>query len=515
MSGHVFVSHSSDNRAEAAELAAFLEARGTKVWIAPRDVRPGRDYSEQLQEAIEQSAAFVVLITDMGNQSPYVRAETEMAFSNHKPIFPVRTSDMQPASGLALFLKIRHWTDAFGPGRDAALDRLAAELLALCPADPPAAGESETVEPPPPPPAPPPPAPPPPAPPPPAPPPPAPPPPSPPPPPPPSPADIALPQEGESDALWRAAIGPNADYYLGRWRGMEAKGKTASWNWPACLANIFWLAYRKMWLVLVGFVVASLVISLIGSVGPLLARISLLLSIGLTFVTGAFGNHLYRKQTEKLLAETSRGSPEERLKWAGERGGVSVPALVISLVLAGLLAVLLVVAAIGQMRQNRVVPNPLLPPSSSGGENPDSAGDDDKPDEPAAPAAGANSQVTLASGFTPDPYVVEVSAGGPVDAQSFASTCFGHVTQAPSFRLDYQAGSLPLILSAAANVDTMMIVRMPDGTLLCDDDSGNEGNNPAVRIESPVSGSYEIWVGNYYAADPQPASLHVSEMVSR
>ena len=111
---------------------AFIEARGIRTWIAPRDVRPGQDYSEQLQHAIEQCAAFVVLVTDKANSSPYVRAETEMAFSTHKPIFPVRQSDIQPAPGLAFFLKIRHWTDAFGKHGDAAMERLGLELDALC-----------------------------------------------------------------------------------------------------------------------------------------------------------------------------------------------------------------------------------------------------------------------------------------------------------------------------------------------------------------------------------------------
>ena len=65
MAGHVFISHGSDNRDEANALCAFIESRGVKCWIAPRDVRPGIDYSEELQAAIETCAAFVVLVTDM------------------------------------------------------------------------------------------------------------------------------------------------------------------------------------------------------------------------------------------------------------------------------------------------------------------------------------------------------------------------------------------------------------------------------------------------------------------
>ncbi len=148
MAGHVFISHGSENSDEANALCAFIEGRGVKCWIAPRDVRPGIDYSEELQAAIETCAAFVVLVTDVANKSPYVRAETEMAFSCHKPIFPVRQADIKPAAGLALFLKIRHWTDAYGKHRDAAMERLALELQTVVgtaarapsPAPPPIAG---------------------------------------------------------------------------------------------------------------------------------------------------------------------------------------------------------------------------------------------------------------------------------------------------------------------------------------------------------------------------------------
>jgi hypothetical protein len=125
---YIFISHSSDEAADAHGLCAFLEQHGLTAWIAPRDVRPGRDYSEQLQQAIENCAAFLVLVSRSANTSPYVRVETEMAFSLDKPLFPVRTSEIAPGKGLALFLKIKHWTDAFGPQRDHNLRRLVEEL---------------------------------------------------------------------------------------------------------------------------------------------------------------------------------------------------------------------------------------------------------------------------------------------------------------------------------------------------------------------------------------------------
>ena len=131
MAGHVFISYASENGDEANELVALIEAKGMTAWIAPRDVRPGFDYSEELQRALETCTAFVVLVTADANTSPYVRAETEMAFSCQKPMLPVRLAEISPAPGLAFFLKIRHWTNAFGPKREAALARLILELQTL------------------------------------------------------------------------------------------------------------------------------------------------------------------------------------------------------------------------------------------------------------------------------------------------------------------------------------------------------------------------------------------------
>ena len=362
MTGHVFVSHGSEDSGEANELAAFIEAKGVKAWIAPRDVRPGQDYSEQLQEAIEQCTAFVVLVTEKANKSPYVRAETEMAFSTSKPIFPVRMSDIKPASGLAFFLKIRHWTDAFGAGRDASLTRLARELqtLAGVPVDaavetssPPAAAPpsvAETQDPPPAAPAPP---------------------PAPPSPPasptPQAPAPVAAapaaaaaaavppppaPKSSDVDAvLLEKAVGPRAAWYIDRWKRMEEKGSAVSWNWAACFLNLFWFAYRKMWLPMFGVLLAILVLSVIGAASPNAGKVSLLLNIAITFVTGTYGNHLYRRQTLRLIAETSALARPAQIEALASRGGVSKAAVWVSIGLVAAITLLLVLATIGQMAQ--------------------------------------------------------------------------------------------------------------------------------------------------------------------
>src|SRR5688500_13074912 len=347
---HVFVSHSSDNRELANDLAAFLEARGVRIWIAPRDVRPGMDYSEQLQLAIESAVAFVVLVTDMANKSPYVRAETEMAFSNHKPIFPVRITDIQPAAGMALFLKIRHWTDAYGPSKGANLDRLARELQTLSGAGAAAAGAQAPAAPTPPSPS-------------------------------PGPFQATTPlaaagagggaargakptlprapASAEDEEKWRAAVGPNADLYLERWRDMAQRNSATSWNWASCLANFFWFAYRRMWIP-AGAMGAVYLLNVAMMSQPQAARVVSLLSIGVTFVTGLFGTHLYRLQTAKLVAETAGQDKTAALETLRTRGGVSKPALY-GAIGAVVLLVLVAAVVVGQKAQPLVTVGPADP----------------------------------------------------------------------------------------------------------------------------------------------------------
>lgn len=135
-----------------------------------------------------------------------------------------------------------------------------------------------------------------------------------------------------------------------------------------------------------------------------------------------------------------------------------------------------------------------------------------QPNTSAAPISGT---VTLNSGFTPDPRVVSLRAGGTLSAGSVGDNCTGFITSAPDVRLVYSAGSLPLIISVASGSDTTLVINAPDGNWYCDDDGGVNGTNPALRFDNPTSGRYEIWVGTYRSGASQPARLNISEVSSQ
>lgn len=118
----------------------------------------------------------------------------------------------------------------------------------------------------------------------------------------------------------------------------------------------------------------------------------------------------------------------------------------------------------------------------------------------------------LSSGFSPDPQVRSLSAGG--SHRTSLGGCDAYIySAAPDYDLNYRAGSLPLIISATSDSDVLLLVNTPDGRWHCDDDSG-DGLDPMLTFSSPQSGNYNIWVGTYSnRSENLPAArLFISEL---
>lgn len=129
-----------------------------------------------------------------------------------------------------------------------------------------------------------------------------------------------------------------------------------------------------------------------------------------------------------------------------------------------------------------------------------------EPDYLAAPTFGT---VTLEAGFTPDPNVTHVEAGGPDPVPNLAAGCVGHINAAaPDLDLSYTAGDYRLTFYARSSVDTTLIVNAPDGSWHCGDDE--DGRDPVVSFNLAQSGYYSIWVGTYESAT-SVAFLYISE----
>ncbi|MDZ4319323.1 MAG: hypothetical protein U1A07_10890 [Phenylobacterium sp.] len=121
--------------------------------------------------------------------------------------------------------------------------------------------------------------------------------------------------------------------------------------------------------------------------------------------------------------------------------------------------------------------------------------------------------INLAAGFVPDPHTLNVTAGGNITAGDISSSCRGFISDAPTARLEWRAGSggLPLLISARSDGDTTLLVRAPDGSWYCNDD-GAGGLNPLFASTAAQSGRYDIWVGRY-SQGTISAALSISELI--
>ena len=84
----LFVSHVSEDRAAAMALVEELEKRGVRCWIAPRNIRPGRPFDDEIADAIEACRAMLLVFSERCNESEYIRREVTVAGESQKIVIP-------------------------------------------------------------------------------------------------------------------------------------------------------------------------------------------------------------------------------------------------------------------------------------------------------------------------------------------------------------------------------------------------------------------------------------------
>lgn len=124
-----------------------------------------------------------------------------------------------------------------------------------------------------------------------------------------------------------------------------------------------------------------------------------------------------------------------------------------------------------------------------------------------APSFG---MLNLRSGFMPDPQVASGTSGGPVVASQVDPRCRGHISPQPSHVIMSQTGFRNLRLIVNAGADLTLVVMLPNGQFVCDDDGG-DSNNPLVTTASPP-GPIRVWVGSYSANRSAPYNIGISEL---
>ena len=99
--------------------------------MAPRDIRPGAEYGDIIEEAIVTCKVFLIVFSETSQISRWVRSELNIGFSSNKPIIPFRIDPTDLKGSMKLMLNDKHWLNAY-PNPEEKFSELAAVILEMC-----------------------------------------------------------------------------------------------------------------------------------------------------------------------------------------------------------------------------------------------------------------------------------------------------------------------------------------------------------------------------------------------
>ena len=104
----VFVSYSRRDSEFVQRLAESVSQRGKEVWLDTEGIADGEVFPEAIKRAIEQSDAFLFVITPASVRSAYCENEVDYAREMQKRIVPV-LRDPVPDGELPAEIRDRNW----------------------------------------------------------------------------------------------------------------------------------------------------------------------------------------------------------------------------------------------------------------------------------------------------------------------------------------------------------------------------------------------------------------------
>lgn len=91
----VFISYKAEEYAEASWVKAVLEENGLSCWMAPASIPGGSSYADEIEDAIKNSGVFVLILSQMAQESKWVKKELDMALNQEKVILPFMIENFQ------------------------------------------------------------------------------------------------------------------------------------------------------------------------------------------------------------------------------------------------------------------------------------------------------------------------------------------------------------------------------------------------------------------------------------
>ena len=108
----VFISHSSADSKLAYAMCDYLEEKGIRCWIAPRDIPGGEKYGKSIIMGLKTCKIMVVLFNKNSNASEAVEMEVERSFHYKLTLIPFKLDETIPSDSLEFSFGSFQWLNA-------------------------------------------------------------------------------------------------------------------------------------------------------------------------------------------------------------------------------------------------------------------------------------------------------------------------------------------------------------------------------------------------------------------
>lgn len=105
-------------------------------------------------------------------------------------------------------------------------------------------------------------------------------------------------------------------------------------------------------------------------------------------------------------------------------------------------------------------------------------------------------EITLARGFQPSPYALQILGGGRSDAAEHLAdpACRGYVSEAPDYSVYLSEDMTDLRFAVYSPAAMTILINGADGRWHCSAD--DSGGDPVISFDYALSGLYDVWVGS-------------------
>ena len=139
---HVFISYKVEEFDQALAVRDYLGSRGIRCWMAPMSIRGGMSYAQEIPQAIRDSGAFVLILSEKAQESKWVPRELDQAINCGKVILPYVLEECTLRNDFSFYLTNVQRYDAYRDPKGT-LERMADDICRMFGIVPPPAPAEE------------------------------------------------------------------------------------------------------------------------------------------------------------------------------------------------------------------------------------------------------------------------------------------------------------------------------------------------------------------------------------